>query len=155
MLSSNLCEYSDAYNFVEETITVTYPNNANYHKKLAYQNNAPFTSCISKTNNTLIDNAEELDIVIPMYNLLEYSKNYRKTTRSLWKFYRDEPNSDIGGRNNNVNYSIKDSKSFDYKTSITGKLNGIGRTKDVEIVVPLKYLSNFWRTLNIPLLTAK
>ena len=155
MLRSNLCDYSDVYNVVEGKITVTYPNNANYHKKLAFKNNAPFTSCISKTNNTLIDNAEDLDIVIPMYNLLEYSKNYRNTTGSLWNFYRDEPNSGIGGRNNNVNYSIKDSKSFDYKASITGKLNGIDRTKDVEIVVPLKYLSNFWRTLNMPLLTAK
>ena len=57
-----------------------------------------------------------------MYNLLEYSKSYRKTTGGLWNYYRDEPNSGIGGRNNNVNYSIKDSKSFDYKTSITGKL---------------------------------
>ena len=80
---------------------------------------------------------------MPMYNLLEYSKNYRKTTGSFWNYYRDEPNSSIGGESNNVNYSIKDAKSFDYKTSITGKLEGIDRTKDFEIVVPLKYLSNF------------
>ena len=110
---------------------------------------------ISKINNTLNGNAEDLDIVIPMYNLLEYSKSYRKTTGGLWNYYRDEPNSGIGGRNNNVNYSIKDSKSFDYKTSITGKLGGIGITKDVEIVVPLKYLSNFWRTLDIPLINSE
>ena len=155
MLRSDLCDYSDAYIVVKGTIIVTKPNSDLYEKKLAFKNNAPFTSCISKTNNTLIDNAEDLDIVIPMYNLLEYSKNYRNTTGSLWNFYRDEPNSGIGGRNNNVNYSIKDSKSFDYKASITVKLNGIDRTKDVEIVVPLKYLSNFWRTLNMPLLTAK
>ena len=86
-----------------------------------------------------------------MYNLLEYSKNYRKTTGNLWNYYRDEPNSSIGGRNNNVNYYVKDSKSFDYKTSITGKLEGIDRAKDVEIVVPLKYLINFWGTLDMPL----
>ena len=110
---------------------------------------------ISKINNTLNGNTEDLDIVIPMYNLLEYSKSYRKTTGGLWNYYRDEPNSGIGGRNNNVNYSIKDSKSFDYKTSITGKLGGIGITKDVEIVVPLKYLSNFWRTLDIPLINSE
>ena len=110
---------------------------------------------ISKINNTLNGNTEDLDIVIPMYNLLEYSKNYRKTTGSSWNYYRDEPNSGIGGRNNNVNYSIKDSKSFDYKTSITGKLGGTGITKDVEIVVPLKYLSNFWRTLDIPLINSE
>ena len=106
-------------------------------------------------DNTLIDNAEDLDIVIPMYNFLEYSKSFRKTTESLWNYYRDKLNSGIGGRNNNVNYFIKDSKSFDYKTSITGKLEGIDTTKDVEIVVPVKYLSNFWRTLNMPLINCE
>ena len=89
-------------------------------KKLAFKNNAPFVSCISKINNTLTDNVEDLDIVMPMYNLFEYSKNYSKTTGSLWNYYRDEPNSGVGGPNNNINYSMKDSKSFDYKTSITG-----------------------------------
>ena len=106
-------------------------------------------SCISKINNTLIDNAENLDIVMPMYNLLEYSKNYRKTTGSLWNYYRDEPNNDAVG---NINYSIKDSKFFDYKTSITEKLESNNVEKDdVEIVVPLKYLNNFWGTIDIPL----
>ena len=82
-----------------------------------------------------------------MYNLLEYSKNYRKTTGSLWNYYRDEPNSGAVG---NINYSIKVSKSFDYKTSITGKLESNNVEKDdVEIVVPLKYLRTFWRTLDI------
>ena len=155
MLRSDLCDYSDACIVVKGTITVTDPNNANYDKKLAFKNNAPFTSCISKINNTLIDNAEDLDIVMPMYNLLEYSKNYRKTTGNFWNYYRDEPNSGLGGDNNNVNYSIKDSKSFDYKTSITGKLEGNNTEKEVEIVVPLKYLSNFWRTLNMPLINCK
>ena len=112
MLRSDLCDYSDAYIVVKGTITVTDPNKANYDKKLAFKNNAPFTSCISKINNTLIDNAEDLDIVIPMFNLLEYSKNYKKTTGSLWNYYRDEPNNSIGGRNNNVDYSIEDSNSF-------------------------------------------
>ena len=75
-------------------------------KKLAFKNNAPFISCFSKINNTLIDNAEDLDIVMPMYNLLEYSKNYRKTTGSLFNYYRDEPNS---GAVENINYSVKNS----------------------------------------------
>ena len=114
-----------------------------------------FISCILKLNNTLIDNAEDLDIVIPMYNLLEYSKNYRKTTGGFWNYYRDKPNSGLGGDNNNVNYSIKDSKSFDYKTSITGKLEGNNSEKEVEIVVPLKYLNNVWRTLQIPLINCE
>ena len=143
MLKSNLCNFSDAYIVVKGRITVADPNDANYDKKLAFKNNAPFTSCISKINNTLVDNAEDLDIVMPLYNLLEYSKNYRKTTGGLWNYYRDEPNSGIGGENNNVNYSIKDSKSFDYKTRITRKLEVINETNDPEIAIPLKYLSKF------------
>ena len=79
-----------------------------------------------------------------MYNLIAYTKNYRKTTGSLWNYYRDESNSGLGGDNNDINYSIKDLKSFDYKTSITGKLEGNNVVKDdVKIAVPLKYLSNF------------
>ena len=84
--------------------------------------------------------------------MLEYSKNYGKTTGSFWNYYRDEPYKGAGGENNNVNYSIEDSKSFDHKRSITGTLEGINTTKDAEIVVPLKYLSNFWRTLDISLI---
>ena len=106
MLRSDLCDFSDAYN---AKITVTNLNNDVYDKKLAFKNNAPFPSCILEINNTFIDNAEDLDIVMSMYNLLEYSKNYRKTTGSLWNYYRDEPNSDTEG---NINYSIKNSKSF-------------------------------------------
>ena len=85
-----------------------------------------------------------------MYNLLEYSKEYRKTTGSLWNYYRDEPNSSESGINNNVSYSIKDSKSLDYKTSIARTLESTDRTKDVEIAVLLKYFINFRRILNIP-----
>ena len=70
----------------------------------------------------------------------------------MWNYYRDEQNSGIGGEINNIDYSIKDSKSFSYKTSITGKLEGINTTKDAEIIVPLKHLSNVWRNLNIPLI---
>ena len=87
-----------------------------------------------------------------MYNFLEHSKNYSKTTESFRNYYRDESNSGLGGNNNNVNYSIADSKSFNYKTSITVKLEGNNAEKEVEIVVPLKYLSNLWRTLNTPLI---
>ena len=78
MLRSDLCNYSDAYIVVKGSITVTNLNSVLYDKKLAFKSNAPFTSCISKINNTLIDNAEDLDIAMPMYNLLEYSKSYKK-----------------------------------------------------------------------------
>ena len=88
-----------------------------------------------------------------MYNFIECSKNYRKTTGSLWNYYRDETNSAAEG---NINYSIKHSKSFNYKTSITGKLEGNNVEKnDVEIVVPLKYLSNFWRIVDIQLINCE
>ena len=154
MLRSHLCDFNNAYIVAKGTITVTNPNVANYNIKLAFKNNAPFSSCISKIINTVIDNAEDLDIVMSMYDLLEYSKNYRKTAGSFWNYYRDEPSSGIGGENNNVNYSIKDSESFDYKTSITGKLEGIN-TNDAEIVVPLKHLSNFWRIQDTSLINCE
>ena len=149
MLRSDLCDFRDAYVVVKGKIIVTAPDNDAYEKKLTFKNNAPFLSCISKNNNTLIDNAEDLDIVMPLYNLLEYSKNYRKTTGSLWNCYRDEPNSVAVGN------SIKNSKSFDHKTSITGKFEGNNVEKDDEIVVPLEHLSNFWKLLNFPLVNAK
>ena len=121
-----MCDYNDVYIVVTGKNTVTAPDDSAYDKKLAFENdnnkkNAPFISWISKLTNTLIDSAEDLDIVILTYNLLEYSKNYRRTNRSLWNYYRDESNRDTEG---NINYSIKDSKSFNYKTSIKGKLEG-------------------------------
>ena len=143
MLQSDLCDCNDAYIVVKGTITVAIGNNAAYDKKLAFKNNAPFISFISKINNTPIDNAEYLDIAMPVYNLLEYSKNYSKTLGSLWNYYRYESNGGFGSADNDINYSIRDSKYFDYKTSITGKLGDNKRTKDVETVVPLIYLSNF------------
>ena len=79
MLRSDLCDYSDSYIIVTGKIIVTNPDNDAYDKKLALKNNAPFNSCITKINNTLIDNEEDLDVVMPMYNLIEYSKNYLKT----------------------------------------------------------------------------
>ena len=153
MLRSDLCDYSDAYIIITGKIIVTNPDNDAYDKKLAFKNNGLYVSCISKINNALINNAEDLDVAMSMYNLIESSKNYRKTTGSLWNYYRDEPNS---GAEGNINYSIKDSKSFNYKTSITGKLENNNPGKDdVKIVVPLKHLSNFWRTLDMPLINCE
>ena len=93
MLRSDLCDYADAYILVNGTITVTSQGNVIRDKKnrpLILNNNVPFISCITKINNELIEDADDLDIVIPIYNLLEYSKNYRKTTGSLYNYYRDE-----------------------------------------------------------------
>ena len=127
MLRSDLCDFGDAYIVFKETVTLTKTNRRGIIDKrnrfLAFKNNAPFTNCISKINNVLIDNAEDLDVVMPMYNLLECSKNYTKTTGSLWNYYRDEPN-DFPANNYNAN-PITNSESFKYKRSITGKTSNI------------------------------
>ena len=81
MLRSDLCNYSNAYIVVKETITVTNPDNGKRNKAVAFKNNAPFIKCILKINGVKIDNAEDLNVVMPMYNLLEYSKNYKKNNR--------------------------------------------------------------------------
>ena len=87
---------------------------------------------------------------MPIYNFIEYSENYSKATGRFWNFYRDKPNTGVGGASNSINYSIRDSKSFDYKPSIIGKLEGNSTEKEVEIVVSLKHISNFWRALDMP-----
>ena len=92
---------------------------------------------------------------MPMYNLIEYSKSCSKTTGSLWNYYRDEQNSGLGGENNNINYSINYSRSFDYKVSTAGELEGNNTEKEGEIAVPLKYLCNILRTLDIPLINCE
>ena len=90
MLRSDLCDYSDAYVWVKGKITVTNPNDkGNFNKELTLKNNAPFISCNSKINVELVENADDLDIVMPMYNFLEYSKNYEKASGSLFNYYRD------------------------------------------------------------------
>ena len=96
MLRSSLCDYSDAYILPNQSITVnntagagSAPNNTN--KKVISKDCAPFTNCISKINNTQIVNAEYIDIVMPMYNLIEYSDNYSKTSGSLWQYCKDIP----------------------------------------------------------------
>ena len=105
---------------------------------------APFTKCISRINNTEIDNTKDTDIVMPMYNLIEYNDSYSKTSGSLWQYYKDDPND-----------NIENSESFKYKIKITGKTPDDGNTKDVEMIVPLKYLSNFWKTLEMPLINCE
>ena len=127
MLRSKLCDFDNAYIVVKGDITLTKDVDRGFigirNRSLASQNNALFANCISKINNVLIDNAEDLDVVMPMYNLIEYSKNYRKRTGSLWNYYRDEPN-DFPANNYNAN-PITNSESFKYKRSITGKTSNI------------------------------
>ena len=116
MLRSDLCDFSDAYIVVKGTITVVRPNNAKRNKAVTFKNNAPFINCISKVNGVKIDNAEDLDVVMPIYDRLEYSKNYKKVTGSLSNYYRDEP----------TNPFYSNSQSFKYKKSINDHTYNIG-----------------------------
>ena len=149
MLRSDLCDFRDVYIVVKGTITTeqnTNINNDGHNKPFVFKNNAPFISCILKINSVLIDNAEDLDFVMSMYNLIEYKKNYRKTTGSLWNYYRDEPDND----------EIRDSKSFKYRTSITGNTpNDSDTITGAEIVITLKHMSDFRKSFKIPLINCE
>ena len=155
-LRSDLCNFSDEHIVVKSVIAVTNPDAAKRNKAVAFKNTIPFINSISKNSGEQIDNAGGLDVVMPVYHLLEYSKNYRKTTESLWNYYRDEPSDPLSSS----------SKSFIYKTSITWNTYNVGDGEagydadkvgryETEIVVPLKYLSNFWRALNTPLINCE
>ena len=158
MLRSKLCDYSDAYIVKKGRISVRGTNDANKrNKKLTFKNNAPFRSCISKINNAFLDNVEDLDIVIPMYNLLEYSDNYSVTSGSLWNYYRDQVNDSVIENDDDNKISNRKritSKSFEYKTKIIGSTSN-NNILDAKVVVPLKYLSNFWRFLDLPLINCE
>ena len=171
MLRSNLCNYSDAYILVKGTFTVNGVVNGaengilRSNRPVILKNSAPFVSCITRINGELIEDADDLDIVMPMYNSLEYSKNYRKTIWSLYNYYKDEL-SDVTNPNNFANRNVVNSETFKYKNKITGNTynvaagaaghdaNKIGK-KNVELAIPLKYLGNFWRALNIPLISCE
>ena len=147
-IRSSLCDYSDAYIHVKGTSIVNNTAAAgadanNTNKKGIFKNCAPFTNCINEINNTDIDNAKDIDIVMPMYNLIEHSDNYSKTSGSLWEYTKDIPavnnnNAIIDFTNNNLTDS--------FKVKMTGQ-TGYNGTRNFEIMVPLKHLSNFWRTL--------
>ena len=125
MLRSNLCDYSDAYILVKGTIIVMAPvvnNDANNirdkrKRPVILKNNAPFVSCITRINGELIEDSDYLEKVMPVYNLLEYSKNYRKTIGSLHNYYRDQ----FGGNDDNDNNdNTVNSDTFMYRNKITG-----------------------------------
>ena len=154
MLKSSLCDHSDAYILVSGTITVQNTGAAaalNNRKNIIIKNCAPFTHCISEINNAQIDDAKDVDIVIPGYNLIEYSDNYSRTSGSLWQYYRDENFLNAYGAVADFPADNNDSASFKFKTKIAGRTENDG-TKDVKIMVPLKYLINFWRSLEMLLI---
>ena len=126
----------------------------NINKKVIFKSCAEFTNCISKINNFQIDNTEYTDIVMPMYNLIEYSNNYSKTSGSLWQYCKDIP-----AVNNNGDIVIfngaNDTDSLNFKSKIIGITNDDGDIENVEIMIPLKYFSNFWRTVEMPLINCE
>ena len=158
MLRSSLCDYSDPYILDKGNITVN--NTAvdgaaanNTNKKVTFNNCAPFINYISKINNKDIDNAKYIDIVMPVYNLIEYSDNYLKRSGSLSQYYKDIPAVNANNDNTIVNFNGNNTTdSFSFKAKITGQANDDREINGVEITVPLKYLSNFWRTLEMPLI---
>ena len=177
MLRSNLCDYSDTYILVKGAIKVTgdHPSDGQ-NRPFILKNNAPFVSCITRINDELIEDADDLDIVMPMYNLLEYSKNYRKTIGTLWNYYRDELDNSAN-LNNFANKNVVSSNPFKYKNKLlentyngdSTRVNAAGNarernpdynadnagTSNVISAVPLQYLGNFWRALDIPLISCE
>ena len=168
-LRNDLCDFNDAYIVVTGTITATNPGNDDnvYNRKVSLKNSARFFNCTLRINSQLIEDAQDF-IVIPMYILLYYSKNFRKTTGSLWNYYPDMPKS---GHDNNANlrqriiYPIKDSESFNYNTKLVGNVPGVAdpadgddidrELEDIKIVVPLKNISNFMFNLDFLLINSE
>ena len=131
MIRSNLCSYSDAYILVKGTITV--PNMAatsaavnHTNKKVIFTNCAPFIDCITELNNTQVEDAQNIDVVMPMYNLIEYSDAHSKLSGSLWEHYRDKPALDVNSELIEFPANNNNSASFRFKQQITGQTGNVG-----------------------------
>ena len=138
----NLCDHSDAYILVTGDIKVA---GVAADTTVAFKNCSPFTICVTHINEDHVKTAENLDIIIPMYNLIEYSNNYADSSGSLCQFKRNESLMNDAGNLNNV--ALDNSTSFKYKASLSGKATDADGNhkslKNIKIGVPLKYLSNF------------
>ena len=150
VLKPNLCDYAEAYILIDGTIRAAA---ANANTRLASKNCAPFTKCNLEINGEHVDTAENLDITMPMYNLIEYSDNYQDSSATLYQYKGDEPPE----ANAVDDLTVNNSSSFKYKVSLLGNpvLDGNITKRSVKVVVPLKYLSNFFRSLEMPLINCK
>ena len=158
VVKSFLCDYADAYILVTGNITVVGGNN---NTKVDFKNCHPFTKCKIHLNDTHVDLSDSLDLIMNMYNLIEYSDNYSDSTASLYHFKRQEP------LENNANITIAGSSSFKYKFNLLGNSEAIAAGvnlniplahriwKNTKIIVPLKYISSFFKSLEIPLINTK
>ena len=150
VLKPNLCDYAEAYILIDGTIRAAA---ANANTRLALKNCAPFTKCNLEINDEYVDTAENLDITMPMYNLMEYSDNYQDSSATLYHYKQDGPPE----ANAIADLTADNSSSFKYKVSLLGNpvLDGNITKRSVKVVVPLKYLSNFFRSLEMPLSNCK
>ena len=150
VLKPNLCDYAEAYILIDGIIRAAA---ANANTRLALKNCAPFTKCNLEINDEHVDTAENLDITMPMYNLIEYSHNYQDSSATLYQYKRDEPPEDDAV----ADLTADNSSSLKYQISLLRNpvvANNIARA-NVKVVVPLKYLSNFFRLLEMPLINCK
>ena len=141
VLKPNLCDYAEAYILIDGTIRAAA---ADANTRLALKNCAPFIKRNLEINDEHVDTAENLDITMPMYNLIEYSDNYQNSSATLYQYKRDEPPEDDAV----VDITADNSSSLKYKISLVARINE-------KVVVPLKYLSNFFRSLEMPLINCK
>ena len=154
VLKPNLCNYAEVYILVDDTIRAT---NAVNDTRLALRNCTSFTKCHLEINDEHVDTAENLDIVMPMYNLIVYSDNYQDSSATLYHYKRDEPQEDdvvadlAANNSDSLKYKIK---LLGNVTEVAGDAAGV-RKLNVKVVVPLKYLSNFFRSLEMPLINCK
>ena len=154
VLKPSLCDYADAYVLADGTIRAKGAVNAT---RLALKNCAPFEKCNLEINDEHVDTAENLDIVMPMYNLIEYSDNYQDSSATLYQYKRDEPPE----ADAIADLTVNTSRSFKYKVNLLGNIAAadpdVARVArlNVKIVVPLKYLSNFFISLEMPLINCK
>ena len=153
VLKPNLCDYAEAY-IVDGTIRADAAANAT---RLALKYYAPFIKCNLEINDEHVDTSENLDIVMPMYNLIEQSDNYQDSSANLYQYKRDEPPEADAV----ANFTADNSSSFKYKIKLLGNVTKVAgnaagvRRLNVKVVVPLKYLSNFFRSLEMPLINCK
>ena len=152
VLKPNLCDYAEAYILVDGTIRAANAVNAT---RLALKKFSPFTKCNLEINDEHVDTAENLDIVMLMYSLIEYPDNYQDSSATLYQYKRDKP------PDNNVNLTADNSTSFKYKVNLLGNIaaadpdNSREGRLNVKVVIPLKHLSNFFRSLEMPLINCK
>ena len=147
MLKSSLCDYSDAYILFKGTIAFADTSTAgaaanDTNQKVIFKNCAPFTNCISQMNNTTVDNSKDIDIIMSICNLIEYSDNHSKTSGSFWQYCKDT--STVNNKGNIVNFNgANATDSYNSRAKINGQIDEDGEIDNVEIMVPLKHLSNF------------